>query len=216
MSNNLDKLISKLCVLCVCETAADIKSVLETVTDEELEDLKKLCKESALSQIRKLGNRKSSGSFGTGNTASWNTCVSQEPKHNDIMCFGGQFIKPIKAEELDTISGSIPTVCNPFFRVFQSRLNSFTFPSGQWKYEHIMPGKTLAQAGFFNLGKDGTDAVQCFACGQGVFQWEKGDCPFFDHYKYNGNCGYIRKLLEIYPQVSASIKDRLNRLKSQR
>ena len=215
MSDNWDKLISKLCVLCVCETAVDIKSVLETVTDEELEDLKKLCKELALSQIRKLGNRNSSGSFGTGNTASWNTCVSKEPAKLGFSfpSFPNSFIKPIKAEELDTISGSIPTVCNPLYRAFKSRLYSFLFPAGQWKYEHIMPGEILAQAGFYNLRKDGTDEVGCFACGQRVFQWKKEDCPFFDHYKYSGNCGYIRKLLQIYPQVSASIKDRL---KSQR
>lgn len=192
MSDNLDKVLY---MLSVCENVTDVRTVLGNVTDGELEDLKRFCRKTALDKIRKSSvSTVFNGSpfaFGSGSASSFT--------------FGSGLFnqKPIKPEEMDSISNSILVSTHPFYKTFQERLNSFL---NQWNYEHLVPGKALAEAGFINM-KKGTDAVCCFICGLELTEWRKGDCPFFDHYRHNKDCLYIGKMQEMYPQVNTAIKE---------
>ena len=193
MSDNLTPVIYK---LGLCETVTDIRTVLQNGTDQELQNLKEFCKEIALNKMRK------------NNLGAKSTLCKATAENNTTLSRGEH--KPIKPEDLDRLTKSIMIATgHPFYKTYQQRLNSFTF-FNQWKYEHLVPGKTLAEAGFYNLTKEreNNDKVCCCICGLVLAEWVKGDCPFSDHYRYNRNCQYIQSMQEMYPQVYASIKER--------
>ena len=190
MSDSLDKILY---MICVCETATDVRTVLGNIKDEELEDLKKFCRNTALSKIRKTN---------TTNIFNGSPFSFDSGKSNPFTFGSGLFHqKTIKPEEMDTISNSILISAHPFYKAFQERLNSFL---NHWSYEHNVPGRTLAEAGFINMKKD-TDAVCCFMCGLELTEWSRGDCPWYDHHRHNKDCVYIHKMRDMYPQVNNAI-----------
>ena len=193
MSDRLDRVLY---MICVCETVTDIRMVLQNVTDEELEDLKRFCRKTALDKIRNSSKTIKTTTvpftFGTG---------LFQPK--TIPEEGLFQQKTIKSEEMDTISHSILISAYPLYKLFQQRLNTFL---NQWNYEYIVSGKTLAEAGFINM-KKGTDAVSCVFCGLELGEWKRGDCPWFDHYRHNKDCMYVCKMRDMYPQVNNAITE---------
>ena len=196
MSVNLDKVLY---MICICETPADLRTVLGHVTNEELEDLKKFCRKTALDKIRNPVTT-SVSPFDSGNSKpfTFGSGLFQQKTFPEEGLFQQRTIKP---EEMDSISNSILLSSHPSYKTFQGRLNTFL---NQWNYELLVPGKTLAEAGFINV-KKGTDAVCCFTCGLELTEWRKGDCPWFDHYRHNKDCMYIRKMRDMYPQVNNAI-----------
>jgi hypothetical protein len=63
-----------------------------------------------------------------------------------------------------------------------ARLKTFT----NWPKEEVVSAASLAEAGFFYLGKQ--DAVTCFHCGESLGNWCKDDIPTDEHRKWFPDC----------------------------
>ena len=58
-----------------------------------------------------------------------------------------------------------------------------------WPLESKVSAESLAQDGFFYIGRDGTDdRVVCFSCGLGLNSWMHGDIPSVEHAKHSPYC----------------------------
>ena len=90
---------------------------------------------------------------------------------------------------------------------YDDRISSFDAWSPQ-----ITPDKyQLAKAGFFYSGFG--DKVVCFSCDLKLYNWEKTDDPWIEHYKNSPNCLFLKLVgyktehcvpMDITPSFSSS------------
>lgn len=75
------------------------------------------------------------------------------------------------------------------YRYESNRLYSYWNWPLDWKSTEVTP-RTLAAAGFYYIGI--LDAVKCFHCVLGIYEWEPRDNPWENHLRHNPSCQFIR------------------------
>ncbi|KAH0952163.1 hypothetical protein HN011_012083 [Eciton burchellii] len=50
----------------------------------------------------------------------------------------------------------------------------------------------MAAAGFYVVGDDEPDLVECFICGKQLNGWESHDDPWSEHIKHQSDCPYVK------------------------
>lgn len=72
------------------------------------------------------------------------------------------------------------------FVYYDDRLSSFD----TWSLQIIPDKYQLARAGFFYSGFG--DKVVCFSCDLKLYNWEKTDDPWIEHYRNSSNCLFLK------------------------
>ena len=71
-------------------------------------------------------------------------------------------------------------------KYYEQRLKTFY----NWPKQMIPDKYALAKAGYLYTGQG--DKVVCFQCGVGIYDWERTDDVWKEHYKWNPNCDYLK------------------------
>lgn len=72
------------------------------------------------------------------------------------------------------------------FICYEDRLSSFD----TWSSQIIPDRYQLAKAGYFYSGFG--DKVVCFSCDLKLYNWEKTDDPWIEHYKNSPDCLFLK------------------------
>ncbi|XP_052808883.1 baculoviral IAP repeat-containing protein 3-like [Mya arenaria] len=95
-------------------------------------------------------------------------------------------VRPNQNKDLTT--ERVPSL-RPHYASYDARLVTFN----KWPKHLSQRPHTLAVAGFYYIGNGLTDAVQCFACGKSLEQWEAGDDSWEEHCRWSPDCPFARR-----------------------
>lgn len=94
--------------------------------------------------------------------------------------------------EGEDVCGSLrqEKTCGPFdMRRLSNRRKSFW----TWPKSNPLDPNLLAESGFYYMKH--SDNTKCAFCEVELFNWMRGDDPFFEHYRSSPNCSFIKLIV---------------------